>query len=234
MTGHLISRVALLSFSLLGLVLAAAPARAQQAAHDMGMESMGVMNAHMHFTDLQPEQPGDRARAAALLAEVRRVVAPYQDVHRAEADGFTPLLPTLVRRHYHFSRRDNFIAALTGFDPARPTSLLYDRDPDGTFHLTGVMYTARRGVPLAVLDQRVPLSIARWHEHLNICMAPTMTAAAYGGPNPQFGTHGAITTAEACAAAGGRFVPQLLGWMVHIYPFEQDPQKVWAIDRDMH
>ena len=217
-----------------GLLLAASPVCAQQAGGDMSMESMGAMTAHMHFTDLQPERPGDRARADALLAEIRRVLAPYQEVRRAEADGFSPNLPNLVRRHYHFTRRDNFMLALVKFDPSRPSSLLYDRDPDGTFHLVGVMYTARRGASLATLDERVPLSIARWHQHVNICFAPKMSAAAYGGSNPQFGNRGSIATAEACAAAGGRFTPQLLGWMVHIYPFETDPRQVWAIDRDMH
>ena len=221
------------------LALLAMPARAQMAitgasAQDTSMESMGAMGAHMHFTDLQAEKPGDRDRAAAILAEVRRVVAPYADVHRAEADGWTPNLPGFVRRHYHFSRAANFRAALIGFDPSSPTSLLYDRDSDGTFHLTGVMYTAPRGASLAELDRRVPLSIARWHQHLNLCIAPQRTAASYTGPAPRFGNNGSIATADECSANGGRFVPQLLGWMVHIYPFETDPAKVWAIDRDMH
>ena len=201
---------------------------------DMNMESMGEMNAHMHFTALQPARPGDRERAAAILAEIRRVTARYTDVHAAEADGFTPNFPGFVRTHYHFSRRDNFMAALRQFDPARPTSLLYDRDAQGGYHLTGVMYTDRRDAPLAELDQRVPLSIGRWHQHLNICNPPVRSVAAYTGPHPRFGTNGSITTAADCAAAGGRFTPQLLGWMVHVYPFEGDPAKIWAIDRDMH
>ena len=181
----------------------------------------------MHYTDVQPDHPGDRARAAALLATICRVVAPYVDVRRAEADGFKPNFPGLVRQHYHFSRRDNFWTALSEFDPTRPTSLLYDRTADGSYHLTGVMYTAPRDASMAELDARVPLSIARWHQHLNICFAPTRDAALYAGDHPRFGNRGSIATRADCEVAGGRFLPQLLGWMVHIHPFAADP---WAVE----
>jgi hypothetical protein len=44
----------------------------------------------------------------------------------------------------------------------------------------------------------------------------------------RFGTRGAITTKEGCDQAGGRFRPQLFGWMVHVYPFEDTPEKIWT------
>jgi hypothetical protein len=46
--------------------------------------------------------------------------------------------------------------------------------------------------------------------------------------DPTFGLSGSITTAEACRAAGGTFRPHLAGWMIHVYPFETDPTKVWS------
>jgi hypothetical protein len=46
------------------------------------------------------------------------------------------------------------------------------------------------------------------------------------------GLEGSITTNEACEAAGGEFRSHLFGWMVHVYPFETDPKKVWSTDDD--
>ena len=38
--------------------------------------------------------------------------------------------------------------------------------------------------------------------------------------------------AGQCDAAGGEFLPHLFGWMVHVYPYETDPKKVWSTDDD--
>jgi hypothetical protein len=37
-----------------------------------------------------------------------------------------------------------------------------------------------------------------------------------------------FTTEEACKEAGGYFKPHLSGWMVHVFPSETDPAKVWG------
>ena len=47
-------------------------------------------------------------------------------------------------------------------------------------------------------------------------------------PNAQFGLAGSITTQAQCEAAGGQFIPVIYNWMVHVWPFETDPSKVWA------
>jgi hypothetical protein len=39
---------------------------------------------------------------------------------------------------------------------------------------------------------------------------------------------GSINTKEACNAAGGTFLPHVFGWMVHVYPYETDPKKIWS------
>jgi hypothetical protein len=39
---------------------------------------------------------------------------------------------------------------------------------------------------------------------------------------------GSIATADACDAAGGRWLPLVFNWMVHVYPFETDAAKIWA------
>jgi uncharacterized protein involved in copper resistance len=43
---------------------------------------------------------------------------------------------------------------------------------------------------------------------------------------------GSINTKEACDAAGGVFHPHIFGWMVHVYPYETDPKKIWSTDDD--
>jgi hypothetical protein len=43
---------------------------------------------------------------------------------------------------------------------------------------------------------------------------------------------GSIHTREDCEAAGGVFLPHVFGWMLHVYPYEHDPAKIWSIDDD--
>lgn len=84
------------------------------------------------------------------------------------------------------------------------------------------MYTAPRTFSEDQLQERVPLSLARWHAHVNLCL-PTRGEARRG----DFQKWLAISTEKECDQAGGRFVPQLFGWMVHVYPFEPSPEKIW-------
>ena len=76
------------------------------------------------------------------------------------------------------------------------------------------------------LNKRIPLSIAQWHAHVNICLPPKkdMQTADW----KKFGPKGSILTKAECDQAGGRFMPQLFGWMVHVYPFEETPEKIWT------
>jgi hypothetical protein len=90
------------------------------------------------------------------------------------------------------------------------------------------MYTDRVDASEDEINERVPLSIARWHQHVNFCLAPLGHWSESFGSNPRFGALGSIHTREACEAAGGKFLPHVLGWMVHVYPDEQDPLKVWS------
>ena len=55
---------------------------------------------------------------------------------------------------------------------------------------------------------------------------------AYFGPNAKFGLMGSISTLEACEAAGGKFLPHVFGWMVHVYPYETDPKDIWSTSDD--
>jgi mono/diheme cytochrome c family protein len=189
------------------------------------------MDPHMVLTALQPVRPGDKARAAAVVTTVKRVMAQYQDYHAAEAAGFQEMNPNLRLPQKHFTNWAYAREAWFGrFNPEHPTSLLYQTVPGG-FKLVGAMYTASTGASKEELNRDAPLSIAQWHRHVNLCVGPPGTPLPdYLPPNARFGFAGSIATRSACQAAGGRFVPQIYGWMVHVWPYQSDPKKVWAHD----
>jgi hypothetical protein len=45
----------------------------------------------------------------------------------------------------------------------------------------------------------------------------------------KFGLKGSIATQEGCDDANGRFQPVIFGWMVHVYPYEDSLDKVFAM-----
>jgi hypothetical protein len=219
----------------------ALPARiaAQSHAQQHGPAAPGVADMpvaagpHLLVTPLRAHQPGDSARADTLVAALRRSLEKYRDVRIAEADGFRMFAPKLRRqRVYHYTDRRAAAAALVRFDPERPTSLLYRPRADGTVELVGAMYTAPRWASLEDLDRRVPLSIARWHQHTNLCLPPRGEAErvlATRAGRPLFGPASPIATRDACEAVGGRFRERAMGWMVHVNAFlGDDPASIWG------
>ncbi|HEX3846773.1 MAG TPA: hypothetical protein VHV81_05280 [Steroidobacteraceae bacterium] len=206
-------------------------AQGAQAAQ-AGDHAMAHMAGHMYLTTLRPMQPGDRQRADAVVAAAKQAMAPYQDYRKALADGYKIFLPNIPQPQYHFTQYDNGREAWKSFDPLKPTSLLYKKTAEGGYKLIGAMYTDRVDANEDELNSRIPLSIVRWHQHTNFCKAPPDRKAEYFGPNAKFGLLGSITTQEACAAAGGEFHPHIFGWMVHVYPYETDPGKIWSTDDD--
>jgi hypothetical protein len=197
--------------------------------HDMHMGNGGMknMSLHMAYTDLRPANDADKARAAVLVTDLQHSLAKYKDYHVAEADGFKPFHPEFKTPVVHFTRNWNGLKAAFTFDPNEPTSLLYQRTPDGGYKLIGAMYTDHKGATVDQLNERVPLSVARWHRHINFCI-PARGTDMKTADWTKFGFNGSIATKEACDAAGGRFFPQVFGWMVHVYPWETNPQLVWA------
>lgn len=201
----------------------------------MVMEEMsGPVSAHLHMlmTPTHPASPRDSARAAALLDTIRSALSRYRDVHVALADGYRPFLPRVKQAVYHYTNRRNALAERLRFDPAAPTSLLYRQDPGGALVLVGVMYSEGPNATLEELDRRVPLSIARWHEHVDWCLPPRGHPEQWRDSlngKPVFGPRSPIASPEACAAVQGRFVPRLFGWMVHVKAFAgDDPREVWG------
>jgi hypothetical protein len=202
------------------------------AMHSMEGRHMG-MGPHMKMTTLRDPKPGDAERAAQVVAAARKVAEKYTDYKLALADGFRIFMPNVPQKQYHFTNYWYGFEAEMYFDPDRPTSLLYEKHGDG-YKLVGVMYTADKNASESELDKRIPLSVAQWHAHVNLCLPPPERRKELLAPHPQFGSNGSISTQAACDAAGGKFLPQIFGWMVHVYPFEQKPQDIWSVERQGH
>ncbi|PYR73565.1 MAG: hypothetical protein DMF87_25455 [Acidobacteria bacterium] len=202
-------------------------ARAQDAiVGSMSGHHMHEMSAHMKLTPQWAERPGDRERANAIVAALRSALERYRDYHVAERNGYEIFHPEIPQAIYHFTNYWQGFSETFRFTPDQATSLLY-RKTASAYDLVGAMYTAPAMSSELDLDARVPLSIARWHEHINICLPPRGDASKADWT--KFGPDGSISTAEACTAAHGRFFPQLFGWMVHVYPFEKTAAKIWAV-----
>jgi hypothetical protein len=200
-------------------------------AHAMhSMEGHMDMGPHMKMTALRPAKPGDAERARQVVEAARKVSQKYMDYHVALADGFKIFLPNIPQKMYHFTNYSYGWEAASAFNPEHPTSLLYEKHGED-YKLIGVMYTAPKRFTEDDLDQRIPLSIAQWHEHVNFCTAPMGRKMEYFGPHPLFGLMGSINTQQACDAEGGTFHPVVFNWMVHVYPFEKDQASIWSVDR---
>ena len=199
---------------------------AARAANDAMSDHDMDMGAHMFMTDLRPANAADEKRAAEVLAALRPAIEKYKDYRVALAEGFQIFLPNVPQPHYHFTNYAYAFEAAYEFNPAHPTSLLYRKTKDG-YELEGAMYTARRNATEDDLNARIPLSVARWHKHVNLCFPPK-GATFQQVDQKEFGFRGAIATQDACEQAGGRWYPQVFSWMVHVYPYETDPGKIWA------
>ncbi|HKY70611.1 MAG TPA: hypothetical protein VJL88_01705 [Nitrospira sp.] len=203
--------------------------RLQERPGEDTVTSMAEPHAHVgpHFrwTVLRTANDEDRRRAETLVTTLRQALEPYRDYHRAIADGYEPFLPNVVQSHYHFTSKWRGFKSAFRFNAAQPTSLLYKKTSKG-YELEGAMYTAPKRTSESELDKRVPLSVARWHAHVNICLPPKRSVQTADWS--RFGPKGTIVTEAECDQAKGRWVPQLFGWMIHVYPLKDTPETIWT------
>jgi len=202
-------------------------AKANEHAAMSDMSSMHHGHGeHMFMTSPRKATPEDAQRGNEIVTELRAGIEKYKDYHVALNEGYKIFLPNIPQPEYHFTNyRNGFLEAFT-FDAARPTSLLYRKTATG-YDLVGAMYTMPKRATEDQLNARVPLSIATWHLHTNLCMPPKDERANTDWS--KFGLHGSIATQEACDAANGRFQPVIFGWMVHVYPYEDSQEKIFAM-----
>ena len=180
---------------------------------------------HMKWSALRPANAADAQRAEQIVRTLRDALAKYKDYRVAMDEGYAPLHPERKPLHYHFANKQHRRMARFRFDPAEPTALLYKKTENG-YELEGAMYTAPKGLSEDQLNERVPLSVAQWHVHINLCFAPDGTRRRMN--RRQFGFKGPIATESECQVAGGQFVPQVGGWMIHVYPFKATPAEIWT------
>jgi hypothetical protein len=194
---------------------------ASQTISGSGMDS----NPHVYTTVLRSDAAGDTQRAQEILDILRKAMARYKDYRAAIADGYQPFMPKTDQPLYWFINDRNAYLSAYEFNPGHPTSLLYKKSK-GSYELEGAVFTAPKSATELQLNDRVPLSVARWHEYVNLCVPPKR-AAAQPGDARKFGLNGTIASNVACTAAGGRWVSQVFGWMVTVYPFESNPAVIW-------
>src|SRR6266852_8469609 len=147
------------------------------------------MGPHMKMTTLRDLKPGDQEKADAVVVAARTAAEKYTDYKVALADGFKIFLPKLPQKQYHFTNYRYAFEAAISFNREHPTSLLYEKHGDD-YKLIGVMYTAPKSANWNELDQRIPLSIAQWHAHINMCIPPEDRKNEAWGPNAKFGLMG--------------------------------------------
>jgi hypothetical protein len=204
-----------------------APADPSHAVHEAMGHDMSD-NPHIRMTPRRVASSADSARAAKLVADARSSLARYKDVRVAEREGYRMFAPNVKQDVYHFTKLGAAIREQFALDVTRPSSLLYRKADDGSMQLVGAMYSAPRNASMDELNERVPLGIARWHLHTNMCvprLAQTERWKEIDDGKMVFGPASPIATREACDAVDGRFLPVVFNWMVHANVFESD---VWG------
>jgi hypothetical protein len=180
--GRVTAAIAIASTMLVGIVPPAlAHDMSNMDGHDMSaapnaMGSHMAMDAHMVMTPVRPETPADIERAHEILTTLRKVLSDYRDPQVAFDQGYRIFLPSVPQEVYHFTDYSAAAEEYRGhFSPARPGSLLYVKNARGEYVLVGAMYSAPPDATPEQLDNLIPLSVARWHAHTNICLPKGIT-----------------------------------------------------------
>jgi hypothetical protein len=194
------------------LVLALA-AGAQQAPVSKDEHASGMM-PHQSHSAAASITYAELKNTVTQLERARQATAKYQNVHVAETDGYHQIGPDFPGIGVHFVQT----LEAKGFDIEKPPILIYQKNPDapGGYSLVGVVYlwNAAAGPDGQPLNPPFPKSLARWHRHTNLCMAP-------GLANP----HG--LTESQCREQGGQFVAEA-PWMVHAWIWKDSPAGVFS------
>jgi hypothetical protein len=134
------------------------------------------MGAHMVMTASRPQTPQDIERAHVVMDTLRRALVRFHDSRVALSEGYQIFLPTVPQEVYHFT---DYSAAQQEYmghsDLTRPGSILYVKNSSGEYVLVGAMYSAPADYTPDQLDAIIPLCVAHWHAHTNICLPNGIT-----------------------------------------------------------
>lgn len=196
------------------------------------MAPMGTNDPHLQLTPEREATASERARAEELEIAVTKAIQKYSKVSDAESAGYLKFPPdsddySIV----HYVNPGLSFWEIWRLDPQQPGALLYEKQADNSLKLLGVMFTAPGEATLEELDRRIPLSIARWHLHTNICTpVPIWDESQWKMTQnglPKFGPMSPIATKAECDAVKGEFHSHVFGWMVHLNVNANDPADVW-------
>ncbi len=218
--------------------MAAGSAQAQDMTSMQGLGSMAGHDAHMLHIRLSPERqarPGDAERARQVARDTAETLEQFRDHRLAREEGYTPFGDGPDADVVHFVHIGHSIMENWRLDTRYPGALLYRRHGADDYELIGAMYVAPADAEMAELDRRVPLSQTRWHQHVDICTPrPIWNTEKWEQLDTQgrmvYCHESPIATRAACDAVGGRFHDVIFGWMVHVYPFREDPAAWWYED----
>ena len=194
--------------------MVALAATAQQPSASKDAQPASGMMAHEGHSAAVGVSYAELKNTVAQLERAKQATAKYQDVHVAEADGYHQVGPDFPGMGVHFVQT----LEPKSFDVEKPPILLYEKNSSapGGYSLVGVVYLwkAAAGPDGQPVDSPFPKSLARWHRHTNICMAP-------GLDNP----HG--LTEEQCREKGGHYIADV-PWMLHAWIWKDSPSGVFS------
>jgi hypothetical protein len=210
--------------SMPGMDMSDEHANEKAAVRDMTPGHHHAHTQHMTMTAMRAQTPEDVQRAKEIVTQLRGGIEKYRDYHVALNEGFKIFMPNVPQPEYHFtSYRNGFLEAFA-FDPGRPTSLLYRKTQTG-YALVGAMYTIPKRATEEQLNARVPLSIAMWHLHTNLCMPPRAQLR-----NADWSKFGRINRHAGCMRCGGRALSAVDIRMDGArYPYEKSLDKIFAM-----
>ena len=159
--------------------------------------------------DREPTAP-EQAAADRLYAATVATAAKYEDVARADADGYD--VNAMYGREFHAGNERYKDDGLI-LDPTRPENLIYAEGPHGPV-LVGVLYEMSQiGVPGPAVGG--PLTV--WHAHDNFCFAVTPPAIA-----------GLVSPLGMCPV--GSIAIPITGEMLHVWTLPGAPEPFGALD----
>ena len=197
------------------------------------MTPQGANDPHLRLSPVGSPTPEDLDKAQRLAEKLEQAISKYAEVQDAVDAGYLEFPPNPDENLKIIHYVNPWLSYLESFriEPEQPGALLYQKQSDGQLRLLGAMYTAPAEASMEELDNRVPLSVTRWHLHTNMCLPePIWDEQQWQrqeNGRPVFGPESPIATQAQCQQVNGKFEPTVFGWMVHVYAFAPNREDVF-------
>jgi hypothetical protein len=146
-------------------------------------EAAGAGHEHHDVPERLDHEPTDEQREAArrLIDETEAATTVYADVAAATGAGYLSIGDAASGFEHYVNPA--FMADDAELDPARPESLVYEVQADGSLRFTTVMYTLGPGKTMEDVPD-IAGNLTVWHTHDNLCFTPgtvRLAGAVVGG-----------------------------------------------------